>query len=91
MPPVKLTVVEGVMETEPPQVFADTLTAVIGIGKLSVTFTPVYGVFFGFCSVMISALVPVPSPESVPGENCFARPISRTFNRAVAAVAFVSC
>ena len=89
MPPVKLTVVEGVIETEPPQVFADTLTAVKGVGKLSVTLTPVYGVVFGFCRVMISVLVPVPSPDNVGGENCFVRPISRTFSRAVTAVAFV--
>src|SRR6266487_1806186 len=87
VPPVKLTVVDGVMETEPPQVFAVTPTAVNGEGKLSVKFTPVYGVLFGFCSVMISVVVP--PAENVAGENRFVMPISRTVNRADAAVAFV--
>ena len=87
VPPVKVTLLD-VVETVPPQVFAVTFTTVNGLGKLSVKFTPVYGEPVGFCSVMISVVVP--PAENVGGENRFARPISRTVNRAVAAVAFVT-
>lgn len=41
VPPVRLTAVEGVMETVPLQLFAVTLTAVKGGGRVSVKFTPV--------------------------------------------------
>lgn len=74
--------------TFPPQVFVtDGLGAtIIGLGRGSVTLTPVYGAFVGFCNVRINVVVP--PAENVGGENRFARPISRTFSRAVAAVAF---
>ena len=89
MPPVKLTVVFGVVETVPggtPHVLEATPVATKGAGKLSVTFTPVYGVLFGFCNVIISVVVP--PGANVGGEKRFERPISRTFKRAVAAVEF---
>lgn len=43
---------------------------------------------FGFCSVMINVVVP--PAGKVGGENRFVRPISWTFRRAVAGVAFVT-
>jgi hypothetical protein len=76
------------VETDPPHVFAVTLTTVKGAGKLSVKFTPVYGEAVGFCRVMISVVVP--PAEKVEGENRFATPICCAFSRAVAAVVFVT-
>jgi len=42
----------------------------------------------GFCSVMVSVVVP--PAETVDGENRFITPTARTVNRELAAVAFVS-
>ena len=87
VPPSKRILVE-VVETVPPHVFAVTLTTVKGAGKLSVKFTPVYGEAVGFCSVMVSVVVP--PAEKVAGENRFVTPICCALNRAIAAVAFVT-
>ena len=50
VPPVRLTVRGGVMETVPPQVVAaEPGTTVRTVpGSVSDTFSPVYGVLFGF-------------------------------------------
>jgi hypothetical protein len=63
-----------VVEFAPPHVLAVTLTIVNGAGKLSIKSTPVYGEATGFCSVMISMVVP--PTGKVEGENRFAMPIS---------------
>ena len=76
VPPVRLTVLGGVMDTEPPQVVAaEPGTTVKAVpGRVSDTFTPVYGELVGFCKVIVSVLVP---PDgNVGGENAFAMPIS---------------
>lgn len=88
VPPVRVTLLV-VVETVPGgiQVEVAVPATTNGVGRLSVTLTPVKGVVFGFCSVMISVVVP--PGESVGGENRFVRPSSRTFRRAVAAVGFV--
>jgi hypothetical protein len=41
VPPLRLTAVGGVIDTVPPQLFAVTLTAVRGAGRVSVKFAPV--------------------------------------------------
>ena len=71
VPPVRLTVRGGVMETAPPQVVAaEPGTTVRTVpGKVSDTFTPVYGEPVGFCNVIVRVLVP---PDgNVGGENAF--------------------
>lgn len=86
VPPVRVTD-DAVVVTVPPQVVVAVPATIIGVGRLSVTPTPVYGVSVGFCKVMIRKVV---SPvENVEGENRFARPISWTFNCDVAGVALV--
>jgi len=89
VPPVRLTVRGGVMETEPPQVVAaEPGTTVRTVpGKVSVTFTPVYGELVGFCNVMVRVLVP--PAGNVGGENALATPRTWTFTRAESGVAFV--
>ena len=89
VPPANVTLV-AVVETVPGgiQVLVAAPFTVSRAGILSVTFTPVYGVLFGFCNVIISVVVP--PAETVEGENRFVRPISRTVNRAEAAVELVS-
>src|SRR5687767_14661081 len=76
VPPVRLTVRGGVMETEPPQVVAaDPGTTVKTVpGNVSDTFTPVYGELVGFCSVIVRVLV-APAAK-VEGEKAFEMPIS---------------
>lgn len=73
VPPTKLTLFV-VDDTIPPHVFVPTLTIVKGAGKISVRFAPVYGVFCGFCSVIIKVVVP--PTEKVEGVNRFATPTS---------------
>jgi hypothetical protein len=89
LPPERVTLA-CVVETVP----GGTLQSLVAVpltfnsgGKLSVTFTPVKSVLFGFCRVMINVVVP-PTPM-VGGENRFERPTSRTVKRAVASVEFV--
>lgn len=86
-PPARLTLVE-VVETVPgAQVVVAVPATTNGVGKLSVSCTPVYGVLFGFCKVMVNVFVP--PVVTVEDENPFVTPISRTFNRAVAGALFV--
>ncbi len=90
VPPVKFKVVgvpAGVKPIFPPQLLLAMLSIVRGAGIVSANAAPVYGVLFGFCSVMFSVVVP--PCDILGGENAFVRPISRTFNRAVAGVLFV--
>jgi hypothetical protein len=89
VPPVKMMLFAVVAEVFPPQLLDTMFTTVNGLGKLSVTLTPVYGEAVGFCSV-ISSLV-VPPAENVDGTKRFVAPIVCTLRGAVASVAFVSC
>ena len=57
VPPVSVTLV-GVVETVPPQVVVAVPATVMGLGRLSVTFTPVYGEFVGLRRVRVSVVVP---------------------------------
>lgn len=88
VPPFKVIVVDVVV-TVPPHVFVivPPATTVIGVGKVSVKLAPVYAELFGFCKVMFR--VEVPPAGKLDGEKPFVPPISRTFNRAVAALLFV--
>ena len=74
VPPVKLTVRGRVVEAVPPQVVvAEPGTTVSTVpGKVSETFTPVYGEPVGFCSVMMRVVVP--PAGKVGGENLFVIP-----------------
>ena len=76
VPPVRLTVRGGVMETEPPQVVAAVPGTTVRTvpGNVSDTFTPVYGELVGFSSVMVRVLVaPATKPD---GEKAFVMSIS---------------
>ena len=76
VPPVRLTVRGGVMETEPPQVvLADPGTTVKTVpGNVSDTFTPVYGEPVGFCRVIVRVLVAPATKDE--GEKAFVMSIS---------------
>jgi len=76
VPPVRLTVRGGVIETEPPQVVAaEPGTTVKAVpGKVSDTFTPVYGELVGFINVIVRVLV-APATKDV-GEKALVIPIS---------------
>ena len=73
VPSVKVTLLV-VVETVPPQLVIAVPATINGLGKLSVTLTPVYAESVGFWSVMIRVVTS--RGEKVVGENCFVRPIS---------------
>ena len=73
VPPVKVIEPFAAVSV-PPQVLVGFPATIMGVGKVSVKVTPVYGVLFGFWSVMVRFTV---SPTlTVPDEKRFVRPIS---------------
>jgi len=89
VPPARLTVRGGVIDTAPPQVVVAVPGTTVNTvpGRVSDTFTPVYGVPFGFCSVMVRVLVPPAGKDG--GEKDLESPISWTFKRAESGTVFV--
>jgi hypothetical protein len=79
VPPVRLMVLEGVVETVPPQLLFVTESTTRGLGTLSTKRAPVYGELVGFWSVIVKVVGP--PPETVPGEKRFVMPICWTFRR----------
>ncbi len=89
VPPVKLTVRGKVVEAVPPQVVVAEPGTIVNTvpGKVSETFTPVYGEPVGFCKVMVRVVVP--PAGKVAGKKLFVALIASTLSRAEAWVAFV--
>jgi hypothetical protein len=84
VPPVKLTVRGKVAEAVPPQVVVAEPGTIVNTvpGKVSETFTPVYGELVGFCNVIVRVVVP--PAGKVAGEKLFVSLIASTLSLAEA-------